>query len=101
MKTLRVQNLVAIALACGLTFTGTNLFAQQAGSSVRVPVGPPVPALTQPVSWPKGPVAHVPSQHNRHGGVIIGQSYDGIDFFGSNCGCLTPDNKEAVGNKFV
>jgi hypothetical protein len=35
------------------------------------------------------------------GGVRIGQSYDGIGFNGSSCGCLPPDTGAAVGNNFV
>jgi len=34
-------------------------------------------------------------------GVQIGQSYNGIDFLGSNCGCIPPDSNAAVGNNFV
>jgi hypothetical protein len=101
MKTRRVQNLVAITLACGLAFISPNLFAQQARSTARVPVGPPVPAWNQAFSLPKAPVPHVRSQRTRNGGVQIGQSYDGIDFLGSNCGCLPPDTNAAVGNNFV
>jgi len=33
--------------------------------------------------------------------VVVGQSYDGIDFLGSNCGCLPPDTSAAVGGNFV
>jgi len=33
--------------------------------------------------------------------ALILQSYDGIDFLGSNCGCLPPDTNAAVGNNFV
>jgi hypothetical protein len=31
-------------------------------------------------------------------GPFIRQSYDGIDFLGSNCSCLPPDTNAAVGN---
>lgn len=31
----------------------------------------------------------------------VDQSYDGIDFLGSSCGCLPPDTNAAVGNDFV
>jgi hypothetical protein len=34
-------------------------------------------------------------------GLTIGQSFDGIDFLGSNCDCLPPDTNVAVGNGFV
>jgi hypothetical protein len=33
--------------------------------------------------------------------VRIGQSFDGVDFLGSNCFCLPPDTNAAVGNNFV
>jgi protocatechuate 3,4-dioxygenase beta subunit len=33
--------------------------------------------------------------------VTIGASFDGIDFNGSNCGCLPPDTNAAVGGNFV
>ena len=66
-----------------------------------VPVGPPVPAGNQP-SVPQGLVQQVsPAQVPTNGGVQIGQSFDGIDFLGSNCGCLPPDTNAAVGNNFV
>jgi hypothetical protein len=40
-------------------------------------------------------------QGPKNGGVQLGQSYDGIDFLGSNCFCLPPDTNAAVGNNFV
>jgi hypothetical protein len=101
MKTLRVQNLMTIALACGLAFTSTNLFAQQ-GAPARVPVGPPVPFWSQPFSVPNGPLPSVrPQIPNHKPALLVGQSYDGIDFLGSNCGCLPPDTNAAVGGNFV
>src|SRR2546422_12308 len=108
MKTPRVQNLIAAALACSLTFTSPNLFGQS-----MVPVGPPVPAGAQP-SVSVGPLVRAGNQPSvpqgllpqlsptpRNGGVQLGQSYDGIDFLGSNCFCLPPDTNAAVGNNFV
>jgi hypothetical protein len=101
MRTLRLQNLMAIALAWGLTFTSTNLFAQQ-DASARVPVGPPVPSWSQPFAVPNGPLPSVrPQVPNPRRAVVVGQSYDGIDFLGSNCGCLPPDTNAAVGGNFV
>ena len=96
MKTPRIQNLVMIVLLCGLTFTSMNLFAQ-----ARVPVGPPMPAWSQYASFPQGPVPNVNIQAPKSRGVHILQNYDGIDFLGSNCGCLPPDTNAAVGNNFV
>jgi hypothetical protein len=34
-------------------------------------------------------------------GVQLGQGYVGIDYLGSNCGCLPPDTNAAVGNNFI
>src|SRR5215472_9294816 len=95
----RVRHFMAIGLVCGLIFTSTNLLAQ---STARVPIGPPtsarshsplVPSGPRPqVLLPKGPVG---------GGVKLGQSYDGIDFLGSNCDCLPPDTNAAVGDNYV
>ena len=34
-------------------------------------------------------------------GAILGTTIEGIDFNGSNCGCLPPDTNAAVGNGFV
>ena len=96
--TTRVQKLMAVALACGLTLTSTNLFAQ---SPDFVPVGPPVPVGPQQYSLPYAAVPLVSPQGPKNGGVQLGQSYDGIDFLGSNCGCLPPDTNAAVGNEFV
>ena len=35
------------------------------------------------------------------GTITVGQNYDGIDFNGSNCGCLPPDTNAAVGPAYV
>jgi hypothetical protein len=106
MKKQTVCTLVAFmacTLACGLTFTSTTLFAQVA----RVPVGPPVhvgstaPSGPQHFALPRGPLPLLSPQAAKNGGVQLGQSYDGIDFQGSNCFCLPPDTNVAVGNNFV
>lgn len=34
-------------------------------------------------------------------GIQIGQNIDGINFLGSNCGCLPPDSNAAVGSNFI
>jgi hypothetical protein len=93
MKAVRKQPTIAVALACGLSFASTTLFAQQGTPmpTVRVPV--------QPQNKPQPPRAfNVPSGPK---GAIIDQSYDGINFVGSNCDCLPPDSNAAVGNNFV
>jgi hypothetical protein len=101
MKILRGRNSMFIVLAFGLTFACTNLFAQQ-GAPARVPIGPPVPFWSQPFAVPNGPLPAVrPYVPNPHSAVVVGQSYDGIDFLGSNCGCLPPDTSAAVGGNFV
>jgi hypothetical protein len=96
MKAKRVQNAMAIALACGLTFISTNAFAQEVTS-----VGPPTPFDPQDISLPQDTLPPVPPPDPKNGGVQIGLSYDGIDFLGSNCSCLPPDTNAAVGNSFV
>ena len=98
MKAIREQNVVAAALACGLGFTSTALLAQD------VPPTPAAPVLAQPEDFVRSfantpimdPVAD-PSKPK----TIIRQSYDGVDFLGSHCGCLPPDTNAAVGNGFV
>ena len=101
MKTLRVQNLLALALVFGLAFTSANLFAQQGAPAGRVPVGHPVPFWSQPPAFPNGPLPNIPLAPKPSGGVTIVQTFDGIDFLGSNCGCLPPDTNAAVGNGYV
>jgi len=102
MKTIRVQKLVRIALMGGLALTCLNLFAQQVTSPVRVPVGHPVAPGYQMPAMPIGPLPEVqPQVFNPLLTVQIGQSYDGVDFNGSNCGCLPPDTNAAVGNNYV
>jgi hypothetical protein len=98
MKPAHKQIVAAASLAFGLTFTPITLFAQQI-TPPRIPAAPVplknfLPNVQQPVfgaikgSWPQGR-------------QFIGQSYDGIDFLGSSCGCLPPDPNVAVGNNFV
>src|SRR5260370_22008865 len=59
MKTTRAQKLMAVAFACGLTLTSTNLFAQ---SPDFVPVGPPVPVGPLQYSLPYAAVPLVSPQ---------------------------------------
>lgn len=102
MRSIGVQKLLTIALACGLALTCMNLFAQQVTSSTRVPVGHPVPGWSLPSSIPVGPLPEVqPQIFNPLISVQVGQSFEGVDFNGSNCGCLPPDTNAAVGNNFV
>jgi hypothetical protein len=89
----RKQTALAVVLAGGLTFTSTTLFAQ----------GTPMPTVPVPVAVQSSnalgtfqTVRGAPPT-----GAIIVQSYDGIDFRGSHCGCLPPDTNAAVGNNFV
>ena len=95
MKIMCKRNGMAVALVCGLAFTSTTLSAQQdSGDDWQfVPVGPP-DSVPQPFFGPiKGP--------STAGRNILRPGFEGIDFIGSNCGCLPPDTNAAVGNNFV
>jgi hypothetical protein len=94
MRTRRLP-VLALGLLCGLAFASTTLFAQ------RVKIGPPVGVGSQAPSVPTGALPAAGPKAPSGGGVTIGQSYDGIDFNGSNCGCLPPDTNAAVGGNFV
>ncbi len=87
-----------MALACGLILTSTSLFAQK---KPRVPISRPSSIGSQAPSIPKGPLPPAVTQLPRLAGVNIGQSYDGISFSQSNCGCYPPDTNAAVGGNFV
>ena len=92
-------NSILIALVCELCLIFTSLSAQQAPT--RVPIGHPVPFGSQPSAVPIG---HLPPANPQApiGPVVpIGLSFDGVDFLGSNCGCLPPDTNVAAGNNFV
>src|SRR5262252_5752384 len=95
---IRVRHFMAIGLVCGLIFTSTNLLAQ---TTARVPIGRPTSAYGHAPLVPSGPTPLLPSKAPTGGGLAIGQSYDGIDFLGSNCSCLPPDTSAAVGNTQV
>jgi hypothetical protein len=97
MKTTRVQALIALVLACGLILISTSLFAQNA----REPLGHPVSKNSHSPSVPLGPLPQPRLQLPRLGGTTIGQSFNGIDFLGSNCGCLPPDNGTGVSPLYV
>jgi hypothetical protein len=91
----RVQNLLAATFAYVLVFTAATLFAQ-----TRVPIGPPE-APGNRASVPNGPLPAARPALPATLGLHIGQSYDGVDFLGSNCGCLPPDTNAAVGGNYV
>ena len=95
MKTSHAQTLILIAL---VVLASVNLFAQRAPAS-RVPIGPPVSPWSRPAAVPTGalPQAQAPAGTN----TSIGMNFEGIDFNGSNCGCLPPDTNAAVANGFV
>jgi len=87
-----------VGLACGITTASINLLAQ---SLPQVPVGPPdsvgAASFQMPLAAPMIVTPHGP----KNGGVQLGQSYDGIDFLGSDCFCFPPDTNVAIGNNFV
>jgi hypothetical protein len=95
MKSIATHDVLAAALACGLAFTSTTLFAQETPTSTA-----PVAVDSQPMAdpTPDFQLAEPPLSEARQ---IISQSFDGISFLGSNCGCLPPDTNAAVGNGFV
>ena len=99
MQIRRKRCFMVAAMACSLAFTCTSLFAQ---GPVRIPVSPPASAYRPPVS-PNGPVPLFTraAGTGNGGGLLVNQSYDGIDFIGSNCFCLPPDTNAAVGNNYV
>ena len=102
MKRTHVQEFVPLALVCGLALSCMNLFAQQVTPQNRVPVGHPVPSWSQPRSIPNGPLPQAVSPIiDPLVSVTIGKSIEGVDFNGSNCGCLPPDTNAAVGGNFI
>ena len=94
----RKMKKLSLFMILSVAMLATNLFAQSTG---RVPIGPPVAASTQHLTLPSGPLPPALPQAPKGGGLQIGQSYDGVDFLGSNCGCLPPDTNAAVGDNFV
>ena len=92
MKTTGKRYVIAAALACGLAFTSTTLFAQETPTA---PVQADSSQFADPT--PDFELATPPSGD----GTQIHQSFDGISFLGSNCSCLPPDSNAAVGNDFV
>ena len=95
MKTAGKECIVAAVLACGLAFTSTTPFAQETPTPTA-----PVPADSQPLADP-GPSSDLAAPPPGDGKQIIRQSFDGISFLGSNCGCLPPDTNAAVANDLV
>jgi hypothetical protein len=93
MKALRMHGPAIAAIVLGLTFSSSNGLAQ------RVPIGPPLPPTSQSMSFPTG--ALPPARSIAPDPLTVIQSHEGIDFNGSNCGCLPPDTNAAVGNNFV
>jgi hypothetical protein len=96
------RNGMAAALLCGLAFISTTVSAQQPPDDdwQFVPVGPPVPYLDSPSAVPQ-PSSDPIQRPAAAGQEILRRSLEGIDFIGSNCGCLPPDTNAAVGNNFV
>ena len=94
MKTAGKECIVAAAVACGLAFTSTTLFAQETPTSTA-----PVPADSVPLADP-GPGSDLAAPPTGDGKQIIRQSFDGISFLGSRI-FIPPDTNAAVGNDFV
>jgi hypothetical protein len=101
MKTARKQDGMAVALLCGLALNSTTASAQQppADDWQFVPVGPPVSYLDDPRAVQEPFFG--PNKPSAAGRDILRRGLEGIDFIGSNCGCLPPDTNAAVGNDFV
>jgi hypothetical protein len=77
-------------LLCGVTILAlageiSALNAQDFRPTVPVPFKDSPRANQRPVFGPVG------GAKKHGGGVRIRQSFDGIDYSGSNCGCLPPD----------
>ena len=89
---MHTKHFMSAAVTCGLTLTSVTLFSQQVS-----PVGPPVPVQTvAPTNEGLSEPFDLNVSSATGGGVIIGQSYEGIDFLDSDCSCLPPDTSVAV-----
>ena len=88
------RSIVALGLACGLVLVPTGLAAQSQPVPLTPASGQDYESATQDPGFHTKP----PHQGTRR---IIDQSYDGVDFLGSNCGCLPPDTNAAVGNGYI
>jgi hypothetical protein len=97
----RVRTVLTAILASAVLFCCMSLFAQ-VSPTARVPVGPPG-APGNHFSLPAGPLpaARQALPPSISFSVHIGQSYDGVDFLGSNCVCFPPDASAAVDTNFV
>ena len=100
MKKTLMHNFMAFAVACGLIFASEVALMATEPARPFVRVGPPAPAHNK-MTLPKSHLPPGSLKHPTHGGVRFGQSYDGINFFDSGCGCIPPDTNAAVGNNFV
>ena len=103
METMCKRNGMAVALLCGLAVTSTTASAQQRAADdwQFVPVGPPASLQENPQRAVQQPVFGSIKKPSTAGRSILRRSLEGIDFIGSNCGCLPPDTNAAVGNDFV
>jgi hypothetical protein len=91
-----LSNFLILALIAAPFTQLKSAIAAPYTTTAPVPFQNHSPSTQQPLVGPiGGALRAIP------GGVQIGQSYDGIDFLGSNCGCLPPDTNAAVGNNFV
>jgi hypothetical protein len=109
MKTTRVQALIALVLACGLTFASTTLFAQtpvqRPKTRVLAPISPLHSVHSQSLAVPRGPLPAPHPQAPRLAGPTVNLNLFGIDYYnslgsGNTCGCYPPDTNAAVGNGY-
>ena len=96
MRRTVMQTLTALVLVFGLALVSTTLIAQE-----RVPISRPSSIWSHAPTVPSGPTPRIAPKSPTLAGTTILQSYDGVDFLGSNCDCLPPDNGTAVGGNYV
>src|SRR5215813_1078153 len=113
LATVSVCGLVIAALLGGFGFVNVSLAQQWQ----FVPVGPPIPLTDAQMAVPnaESAVPNAPDvafesvnltldaviQPPAVNHEILRRGIDGVNFLGSNCGCLPPDTNAAVSNDFV
>ena len=87
MKKTIMHNLVAFAVACALILASDVALMASEPVGPFVPVGPPGPIQFNKMTLPKAPLPPVSHKGPKHGGVKLGQSYDGINLAVSSSKC--------------